>query len=48
MANKIFIDYDYAVKEQAIKKYEDEVKIINRKINSNIIEGSEYFGFLNS
>lgn len=28
MANKIFIDYDYAVKEQAIKKYEDEVKII--------------------
>ena len=47
MANKIFIDYDYAVKEQSIKKFENEINIINSKINSNIIEGSEYFGFLN-
>ncbi|ASI53673.1 glucose-6-phosphate isomerase [Metamycoplasma hyosynoviae] len=48
MANsKITINFDYAVKEESINKYQSEVKIINEKINMLIDTDNEYYGFFN-
>lgn len=46
MANKIKLDYDYAVKEKAIFEYAEKIADINNKINKKIVNESEYLGFL--
>lgn len=37
MANKIKLDYDYAVKEKAIFEYAEKIADINNKINKKIL-----------
>ena len=47
MANRINIDFEYAIKETALQRYQDEITLINQKINTGVIEGNEYLNFLN-
>ena len=47
MANRINIDFEYAIKETALQRYQDETTLINQKINTGVIEGNEYLNFLN-
>ena len=34
MANRINIDFEYAIKETALQRYQDEITLINQKINT--------------
>ncbi|WP_412031737.1 glucose-6-phosphate isomerase [Metamycoplasma buccale] len=45
MVNKILLDINYALKQEALKKYQNEITEIAKKIEKYDIEGHEFFGF---